>query len=228
MAECITPDLGRIKKIGLFLADDCLNPVYGPDAGYLDDCPAAVETSDNVDDGEDFTRRCADGSIKRYVAGVKSLQSIEVNVDMHWLDPEWIAAAGGATAIENDGEVIGWADGTSDRFNVIVVIWQEILGECGDGSTGDFVRIYPVKGATISEEGAPGAEDNFVRITGTTTDSNDLGLGPVPLAKDPITGDSEWLTDDLPTNQHRFRFVGASAPEGCGAITTVDPSGASA
>lgn len=223
MAKCTTPDLGRVKKIGLFLADDCLNPIYGEAKGYIDDCPAAFETSDNVDDGEDFTRRCADGSIKRYVPGVKSLQSIEVNVDLHWLDPEWISSAGAATAIEHDGVTIGWADGTSDRFNVIVVVWQEILGSCGDDATGDFVRIYPVKGATLTEEGAPGSEDNYVRITGSTTDSHNLGFGPIPLAMDPLTGDAEWMTDEFPDGTHRFRFVGASAPEDCGAVDTKDP-----
>ena len=226
MAKCQTPDLGRIKKVGLFLADDCLNPVFGANAGYLDDCPAAVETSDNVDDGEEFTRRCTDGSIKRYIPGVKSLQSIEVNVDLHWLDPEWIAEAGGATAIEHASEVIGWADGTGDRFNVIVIIWQEILGECGDDATGDFVRIYPVKNATVTEEGTPGSEDNYVRITGETIDSHNLGYGPIPLAMDPVTGDAEWLSDELPDGTHRFRFVGAPAPEGCGSIATVDPGSA--
>jgi len=223
MAACNTPDLGRIKKIGLFLADNCLNPIYGLDAGYLDDCPAAFETSDNSDDGVEFTRRCADGSIKRYIPGVKSLQSIEVNVDLHWLDPTWIAQAGGATAIEHDTEVIGWADGVSDRFNVIVVVWQEILGECGGGVTGDFVRIYPVRGATVTEEGTPGSEDNYVRITGQTTDSHNLDFGPLPLALDTITGDAEWLSETLPDGAHRFRFVGAPAPDGCGTIATVSP-----
>lgn len=224
MAECKTPDLGRIKAVGLFLADECLNPIYGAAAGYIDPCVAAFETSDNVDDGEEFTRRCANGSIKRYVPGVKSLQSIEVNVDLHWLDPDWIAQAGGATAITHGNETIGWADGTSDRFNVIVVVWQEILGECGDDANGDFVRIYPVKGATVTEEGAPGSEDNYVRITGETTDSHNLGFGPVPLALDPDTGDAEWLDEALPDGTHRFRFVGAPAPEDCGSITTVDPT----
>lgn len=223
MGTCVTPDLGRIKKVGLFLADDCLNPVYGADAGYLDDCPASFETSDNVDDGEEFTRRCSDGSIKRYVPGVKSLQSIEVNVDLHWLDAGWITQAGGATAIEHDSEVIGWADGTNDRFNVIVIVWQEILGECGGDATGDYVRIYPLKGARVSEEGAPGSEDNYIRVMGETTDSHSLGFGPLPLALDTVTGDAEWLTDELPDGTHRFRFVGAPAPAGCGSIATVDP-----
>lgn len=226
MAECVTPDLGRIKKVGLFLADDCLRPLYAADAGYLDDCVAGFESSDNVDDGEEFTRRCADGSIKRYVPGVKSLQSIEVNVDLHWLDAEWIAAAGGATAITHDGETIGWSDGTSDRFNVIVIVWQEILGECGGGVTGDFVRIYPVKGATITEEGTPGSEDNYFRITGDTTDSNDLGSGPLPLAMDATTGDAEWISEPFEGGQHRYRFTGAQAPAGCGAIATTEPPSA--
>lgn len=226
MAVCETPDLGRLKSVGLFLADECLRPVYGASAGYIDPCPANFETSDNVDEGEEFTRRCANGSIKRYVPGVKSLQSIEVNIDLHWLDPEWVAQAGGATAVEHDGEVIGWADGTRDRFNVIVVVWQEILGECGGDVTGDFVRVYPLKGATLSEEGAPGSEDNYVRITGSTVDSHNLGLGPIPLAMDPITGDPEWLTDPMPDGTHRFRFVGAPALEDCGAVTTTDPGSA--
>lgn len=226
MGICTTPDLGRIKKVGLFLADECLTPLYGADMGYLDDCPASFETSDNVDDGEEFTRRCADGSIKRYIPGKKSLQSIEVSVDLHWLDPEWIANAGGATAIEHDGEVIGWADGTADRFNVVVVVWQEILGECGGGVTGDFVRIYPVKGATVTEEGTPGSEDNYVRITGNTSDSHNLGFGPIPLALDTVSGDAEWLTDPFEDGTHRFRFIGGEAPEGCGAITTTDPGSA--
>ncbi len=225
MGICTTPDLGRIKKVGLFLADECLTPLYGADMGYLDDCPAAFETSDNVDDGQEFTRRCADGSIKRYIPGVKSLQSIEVNVDLHWLDPEWITQAGGATAIEHDSEVIGWADGVSDRFNVIVVVWQEILGECGGDATGEFVRIYPVKGATVTEEGTPGSEDNYVRITGSTSDSHNLGKGPLPLAMDSTSGAAEWLSDELPDGTHRFRFVGAPAPDDCGSFTTVAPTG---
>lgn len=223
MATCTTPDLGRIKKIGLFLADDCLNPVYAADAGYLDDCPAAFETSDNADDGEDFTRRCADGSIKRYIPGVRSLQSIEVNVDLHWLDPAWISQAGAATGVSHNSEVIGWADGTSDRFNVIVVVWQEILGECGE-VTGDFVRIYPVKGATITEEGAPGSEDNYVRINGMTTDSHNLGSGPLPLAMDSVSGDAEWISNPFEDGNHRFRFIGAPAPAGCGSIETTAPT----
>lgn len=223
MAACTTPDLGRIKKVGFFLADECLTPLYGSSMGYLDDCPAAFETSDNTDDGEDFTRRCADGSIKRFIPGKKSLQSIEVNVDLHWLDPEWIANAGGATAIEHNGEVIGWADGTSDRFNVIVVVWQEILGECGGGVIGDFVRVYPVKDATVSEEGTPGSEDNYVRITGSTSDSHNIGFGPIPLALDPLDGSAEWLSQPMEDATHRFRFVGGAAPDGCGAITTTDP-----
>lgn len=223
MAICKTPDLGRIKKIGLFLADDQMTPIYAEDAGYLDDCPAGFESSDSTDDGEDFTRRCADGSIKRYVPGVKSLQAIEVNLDLHWLDPTWLTAAGGATAIMHDSEVVGWADGTSDRFNVIVVVWQEILSDEA-GATGDFVRIYPVKGATVTEEGTPGSEDNYFRITGNTTDNHNLGFGPVPLALDAVSGATEWVSEALPSGTHRFRFVGGFAPAGCGSTATIQPT----
>lgn len=224
MAVCTTTDLGRIKKVGIFLADACLKPLYKADAGYLDDCPAAFETSDNIDDGEDFTRRCADGSIKRYIPGKKSLQSVEVNLDLHWIDPDWLTAAGGATEIIHNSETVGWADGTNDRFNIIVIVWQEILGDCGATNLGDFVRIYPLKDATITEEGAPGSEDNYIRITGMTSDSHRLGKGPIKLAKDAVTGNAAWLSAVLPDGTHRFRFVGAAAPSGCGAVTTTAPT----
>lgn len=226
MASCETPDLGRIKKVGLFLLDDCLAPIYGAAAGYLDDCPAAVATSDDIDEGSDFTRRCADGSVKRYLPGVKSLQSIEVNVDFHWLDPEWVALAGGASPITHDGDVIGWSDGTSDRFNVAVVIWQEILGDdtcTSENLCNDYVRIYPVKGARLTEDGDIGSEDNVIRLTGNTVDSSNLGSGPIPLACDTVTGDAVWISDCFPTGDHRYRFVGGPAPEDCGSYTTVEP-----
>lgn len=229
MVVCQTPDLGRIEAVGLFLADECMSPIYGPDAGYIDPCPAGVETTDNVDEGEDFTRRCANGSIKRFIKGTQSLQDIEVNVDFHWIDPSWLAMAGGATPIEHNGEIIGWSDCTKSEFNVIVVVWQEILGSdaCDPTSTdvgcSGFLRIYPLKGARFTEEGTPGAEDNYIRLTGSTTDAHALGSGPIPLACDPTTGEAQWLTNCLPAGCHRFRFTGAGVPEVCGAMDTVAP-----
>lgn len=225
MSVCDTPDLGRIKKVGVFLLDDCMAPIYGDGAGYLDDCPAGVSSDDNVDDGTDFTRRCADGSIKRYIPGVKSLQSIGVDLDFNWIDPQWVALAGGASPIIHDGEVIGWGDSTSDRFNVLVAVWQELLGEdsCGAGVAGaDYVRLYPLKGARFTEDGDIGAEDNVTRISGDTVANNNLGSGPIPLARDEVTGDAEWISNCL-SGDHRYRFIGAAAPDGCGIVDTIEP-----
>lgn len=225
---CTTPDLGRIKKIALFLLDECMAPIYGAGTGYIDDCPAGIETSDNIDDGEEFTRRCANGQIKRFIPGEKSLQSIEVNTDFHWLDPEFVAMAGGAQPIIHGGEVIGWSDCTRDKFNVLVVVWQEILGDSScDESPGtpgaDFVRLYPLRGARLTEDGDIGSEENVIRLTGETVDSHSLGAGPIPLARDSVTGDPEFFTDCLPSGCQRFRFVGALAPEDCGIIDTEEP-----
>lgn len=224
---CDTPDLGRIKAVLVFMLDDCMSPVYGEATGYIDDCPAAVETSDNVDDGEAFTRRCANGSIKRHLPGEKSLESIEVNVDLHWADAEWLASTGAVTPIMHDGTVIGYGDGTSDKANLLVVVVQEILG--GDVCSGDdegcnnYWRLYPLKGARITEEGDVGAEDSFIRITGETVDTAQLGSGPIPMACDADTGDAEWLSDCLPAGLHRYKFIGGPHPEGCGSIDTEEP-----
>jgi hypothetical protein len=227
--HCDTPDLGRIKSVGLFLLDDCLAPIYDLSAGYIDDCPAAVETSDNLDEGEDFTRRCANGQIKRFIKGEQSLQDIEVNVDFHWLDPTWVALSGGASPVMHNGEVIGWSDCTRSKFNVAVVVWQEILGADACDPTidepgcNDYVRLYPLKGARLTEEGTIGAEDSFIRLSGSTSDSHALGSGPLPLACDPATGLAEWLTDCLPSGCHRFKFIGGPAPDICGAMDTEAP-----
>lgn len=225
---CDTPDLGRIKSVGLFLLDDCMAPVYAVGAGYIDDCPAAVEASDDIDDGEDFTRKCADGRTKRFLPGVKSLNSIEVNVDLHWLDSEWIAAAGGAEPIlNNDGEVIGTGVSTNDSFNVLVVVWQEILGAdicAGDTDTcNDWIRMYPLKQARLTEDGDLGSEDNVFRITGNTVDSAQLGSGPIPLICDTADGTAVWPVNCFPSGQHAYRFTGGPAPEECGTIDTTEP-----
>lgn len=226
MANCTgQPDLGRILAVGVFAADECLAPIYGPRMGYYDDC-ATISTSDNTDDGEDFTRRCPDGSIRRFVPGKRSLQSIEVNIDYHWFDPSWMGEIGGAQPITQGGEVIGWSDCTQDRFNLIVVVWQEILGAgaCADGTLQAYVRIYPLKDARITEEGDVGAEDSYTRITGMTVDTHALGSGPLPLA----AGETrpEWLTQCLADGCHRFRFIGAPPPDldECGPMDTEEPT----
>ena len=225
MAVCQTPDLGRIQAVGLFLLDDCMRPIHGPAAGYVDDCPAAFSSTDNTNTSDDFRRQCADGSTKVYIPGVTSLDSIETNVDLHWIDPEWVAQAGGAEPIIQDGEIIGYGDAVNSRFNVLVVVWQEILGggACeGEGDGGSYVRLYPIKGARITEEGEVGSAENYTRVTGLSYSSHDLGSGPIPLALDSETGEATWLSDCIPTGLHRVRFVGASHPAECGAIDTTE------
>lgn len=226
MVTCATPDLGRIQAVGLFLLDDCMRPIFGEDAGYLDDCPAAVTTSDNLDEQDDFTRRCANGDIKINVPGKTSLLSIKTDVDFHWIDPTWLAQAGATTAITQNDTVIGSADGANDRFNVLIVVWQELLGDdaCSneEGLAGSYVRLYPLKNARITEEGDLGSSESYMRISGKTTGTHELGSGPLELA----LGDEgpEWLEECLPSGTHRLRFIGAPFPEECGTIETVEPT----
>jgi hypothetical protein len=59
-----------------------------------------------------------------------------------------------------------------------------------------------------------------------TSDSNNVGVGPIELALDSTSGDAEWLSEALEDGNHRFRFVGAPAPDGCGSVATVDPGSA--
>lgn len=223
------PVRGRIREIGLFLLDDCLRPIYGPGAGYIDQCPAGLSTSDTIDEGEEFTKRCTDGSIRIQIPGVQTLTGIEVNADFEWIPPEFVAAAGGASPIIHNGETIGWSDCTRSTFNVAVVVWQEIVGgdacdpNAPDSGCERWVRVYPVKGARMTEDGDPGSEDNVIRLTGNTLAQNALGSGPIPLACDETTGEAQWLTDCLPSGCHRYQFIGAAPPDVCGVVDTVEP-----
>jgi hypothetical protein len=212
----------------VFLLDDCMAPVYGTAMGYLDDCPAAVAAEDVIDEGEPFKRKCADGSTKRNIPGTKSLDGINVSVDLHWFDPEWAAEAlEKAPILNNDGEVVGYGTATNDRANVLVVVWQEILGAdicAGDeDNCNDWIRMYPLKGAVVSETGAIGSPENVFRISGTTVDSAQLESGPIPLICDTADGEAVWPVNCFPTGQHKYTFRGAPMPTECGSYDTEAP-----
>lgn len=227
MVACSTPDTGRILGVAFWLLDDCMAPVYGTASGYWDDCPAAVNPTDNIDEGEPFTRRCSSGRIKRHIPGERSLESIGVDVDMHWFDSEWLVTAGLASPIMNNaGDVVGWADGTNDSANVLVGVALEILG--GDVCAGDdpgcnvWWKLYPLKNARITEEGELGKEDSFIRLTGETVDTAELGAGPMPLDCNE-DGEAEYFETCLPSGQHRYQFTGGPVPTECGSFDTVEP-----
>lgn len=223
------PILGRLKTAAVFRLDECMRPIYSSSGGYVDDCFGAFSSSDNMDEGETFTRRCSDGTILYHEDGEQSLQSVEVNLDLNAEpDAEWLAEVGLVQPIMNGGDAIGWTRGTKASANLLVAVWQEVLGAdaCDDESSeGGFrLHLFPLRRARLTLEGDLGSEDSYVRITGRTVAEANLGAGPIPfLAGDP---DPVYPTDDLLVFHHTALTEGiAPPPTECGVIETVAPSG---
>lgn len=219
--------LGKLKTAGIFQLDDCMRPIYGTNTGYLDDCFAAFSTSDNMDDGETFTRRCADGRILYHEDGEQSLQSVEVNLDLNAEpDDEFMANVGLVQPVMNGEDVIGWTRCTVASANLLIAVWQEVLGAdaCDEeeGGGGWRLHLFPIKRARLTLEGDVGAEDGYMRITGTTSPEANLGLGPIPF----LSGEDEAVfpENDLVVCHHTVLKNGVAAPpEECGPIDTEEP-----
>jgi len=227
--SCV-PILGRLKTAAIFPLDDCMRPVYGTGVGYVDDCFAAFSTSDNMDDGESFTRRCADGTILYQEEGEQSLTSVEVNLDLN-AEPaeEWMAQVGLVTPVLNGTETIGWTRCTKSSANLLVVVWQEVLGAdaCEEGSTAGAWRLhmFPLRKARLTLEGDIGAEDGYIRITGNTAPEVNVGRGPIPLLTGTLPADpAVFPSNDMLVCHHTALTHGVAAPpDDCGVITTQAP-----
>lgn len=225
MAGCV-PILGRLKSAALFRLDECMRPVYDPDGGYVDDCFAALSTSDNMNEGEAFTRNCADGSILYHEDGKNELQSVTVDLDLNAEpDADWMAVVGLSQPIENDGQIVGWTRCTSANANLLVGIWQEVLGSdaCDEegGGGGWRLHLYALKNARITFEGNLGAQDAYVRVTGNTVPNANLGKGPIPF----LAGQTPaFFEDDLLVCHHTILTNGVvGPPSSCGVIATTAP-----
>lgn len=223
------PILGRLKTAGVFPLDDCMRPVYGEDEGYLDDCFAALDTSDNMDDGESFTRRCADGSVLYNEEGEQSLTSVEVNLDLN-AEPaeEWLAAVGLATPVMNGATAIGWTRCTKSSANLLIAIWQEVLGAdaCDDAESagGWRLHLFPLRKARLTIEGGIGAEDSYIRITGRTAPEANILRGPLPF----LAGETGAVfpSSDLVVCHHTvLTHQVAAPPTECGVIDLTAPTG---
>lgn len=225
-----SPILGRLKTAAVFELDDCMRPVYGPDTGYVDDCFAGFTSSDNMDEGTEFTRRCADGTILYYEPGEQSLQSVEASLDLNaepmtsFLSKLQLVKAVGPTGV--GATPYGFTRTTKGSANLLLVVWQEVLGSeaCEDDSSDQFrVHLFPLRKARLTLEGDLGAEDSYFRITGVTASSANLGKGPIPLLRD-AEGNAIFPTNDLEVGHHTVLTSGVAAPPiECGVIDTEGP-----
>ena len=228
MTGCV-PVLGRLGTVGLFALDECMAPIYAEAAGYFDDCFAAFSSSDNVDEGETFTRKCANGKILYHEDGKPSLQSVQVELDLN-AEPstDFMSFVGLTEPVKEGAKTVGFSRGKQAIANILVAIWQEVIdvGSCGDAEGGGHrLHLYPLKNARLTTEGTLGAEDGYMRIAGSTVAEALIGGGPWPFFTDAGGSTPRFFTGSLLVQHHTVLTGGIAAPpEQCGAVTLVGPA----
>lgn len=225
---CDTTTPGPVISIGLFAVDDCFNPIYGPDAGFIDDCATVgTVTPETEDTRPEFLKTCPNGDIRAYVPPRTVTKYTEVPFNFPWLPVEFLATAGVVEPVVFNGEVVGYGD-CDNAVNLIAVVWQELLGgdACGGGTDGPstIVTIYTLRDVRVSQDGDPGTSDFNYQVIGRTQRAN-IGSGPWPVFFDAGEPDEPAFPDTcLEVCAKGVTFKGAAAPDVCGLVTTVEPS----
>lgn len=229
MAGCV-PVYGRLLSAALFLLDECMAPIYEQNAGYVDDCFAAFSTSDNLDEGEAFTRKCANGSTLYHEDGKTTLQSVQVELDLNAEPAKAFMLKAGLAEGVTKGQAttaVGWTRSAEANANLLLAVWQEVLGgsTCEGGERSYRIHLYPLKNARLTTEGELGSQDSYMRVTGSTIADAALGAGPYPFLQDedgePLFFDA---TDLDAVGHHTVLDVDAAPPPStCGVITLTAP-----
>jgi hypothetical protein len=221
--DCNYPILGKFKAVALVLADDCGKPIGGPGTGWMEHCPAAFTPAEDVNEGDSFTRECADGSILVDVPGVNTLLGVDVELDLHGASPEFISMASGSTPVTQNGTIVGWDDCKDGHGSLNMYLWREIVGESAcDPETGKpqyLLDIYPwVDQVRITDEGTYGGSDGFIRVSGRSRTGHLFGTGGLEVFEDD-TEAPECMEDPIPPSCMRRRVITTLAPpEVCGLL----------
>lgn len=223
--ELVTP--GPVEKIGFFTVDECFNPVYGVDAGYIDDCASIGAIEPQTEDTRpEFLLACPNGNIRAYVPPRTVTKTTDAAFNVPWLPIEFLASAGAVTPVVFNGEVVGYSD-CDEAIKLIVAVWQELLGNdaCGGGDLGapSIVTLYALRDVRFTETGTKGTSDARYVIAGKTVKAN-LGSGPLPLFFDSSEPDEPaWPDECIQVCVKGTPFKSAAPPEECGLITTEEP-----
>lgn len=193
MAIC--PSFIGARVLRVTRLDSCGRPVYGPDSQAVSDGFVSVEISPDVEEGEDYTQRNANGDLCVSEKGQDSLQWLTVSIEFCRVDPclwslmnpTWKLVRGA------HGEVTGFRIGTrfSDREGFALELWPKVSAQgalCDDDApeeadpNGYFLLPYVIGTAPDSwtlEDGVA-----TFTLTGRTKGGSLWGRGPYNVTHD--------------------------------------------
>jgi hypothetical protein len=220
------------KIIRATLVDECGEVVVGACAYATSRCFASVSMSDNVEAGEEFKVKAADGLYCTNQRSSPLLNWIEVGITLLQVDPELVAILTGSPVVyDGDGNAVGFQT-TTDAFataSFALEVWTGIGKDpygtpCSGEDTlyGYLLLPWLVEGATGEMTIENGAA-NLV-INAITSNGNQWGTGPYDVVKTALGAPSPLL-EALPSTAHRHmqwtEIAPPAAAAGCQALDAV-------
>lgn len=218
MSECHTLIQGNMLRATRI--DGCGAPVGGANAQVVTDGFISVAMKDNVENGEEFKVKLANGQFCVNQRSRPQLNWIEVTVTVCQVAPELFELLSGSALIYDDAPTpnavgIGTDGSTYASASFALELWTNIGRSKGAACTSAAVRYgylllpWLVEG-TIGDVTVENGPVSFTLGTITST-GNDWGVGPYDVVVDRF-GDPSPLLDPIPHDRHRLLQFTDQAP----------------
>lgn len=219
MAEC--PTLLQGTRMRATRIDGCGRPVGGADAQVVTKGFISVSIKDNVENGDEFKVKLADGSFCINQRSKPNLNWIELGITMCQVSPELYELLTGSPLVYDDAtptpNAVGFGRDGSDyaTASFALELWTNLGRSNAQACTGDAVRYgylllpWIVEGS-IGDLTVENGPISFV-INAITSPGNDWGVGPYDVIVDRF-GDPSPLLAPIPADRHLHLQMTDMAP----------------
>jgi hypothetical protein len=221
---CAKPLQGETLRVTLL--DECGNPEYGDMAYAVSDGYVQAVLTPEVEEGEDFFQRGANGEIIISQRGKPSLRWYTVSIQFQEVDPELFTIVTGLQPYLDDaGNTIGFNVTESDfaTANFALELWLgNAEDECPPGDAFPFYGYallpWVVEGALMEDITVTNGMITFT-INGRTRKGTPWGVGPYDVVRD-SSGTPQELFTAIPSDTHHLQIWTQLAPPAanCGAL----------
>lgn len=197
-------------KIRVTLVDECGEVVPGTCGYAVSKCFASVAMSDNVEDGDEFKVKAADGTFCVNQRSSPQLNWIENTITLLQVDPELVSLLTGSPVVYNAaGSAVGFQTTVSDyaTASFALELWTgvgKVVGDvaCPAGGTlyGYFLEPWLTEG-TVGDITIENGAANIV-VNAITSSGNGWGHGPYDVTYTSL-GAATPLLAAIPSDAHR-------------------------
>lgn len=200
--RCATPIKASVMR--LIKLDACGVPVTGADSSVIvEDGWVSISYSPQYEDGEEFIRRTANGSLCVNQKDPDSFKRVDLEMTWCVLDPDAIVLMGGERLLTDSTETTGtgvvFGEG-EELGHYSLEVWQPIAGAGSCTATGDQLFVYwaflNVGNGRIGDATFENGTFDFV-VSGSTFSASPVwGTGPGtagPWIDQPVQAGDHYL-----------------------------------